>query len=366
MKNNGFEKALDKIKQNKAVLESGGFNCIPFELDRFSNYIPGIMQEVMYLISANSGIGKSQITKYLFVRTPLKFLEQHPESNIKLKIFYFALEESEEEFYNFLISSRLKEQFNIDLSPVELQSFNSPISDDIIYKIEQTRDYFRKYSDCLEVVDFVSNPTGLFKHVREYARNNGKFFFKDTQVDPSKKDMFDKYVPNNPNEYVIVITDHIGLLQPEGDSTLHQTMTKWSADYCRKQLSKHYKYVIVNVQQQSGESEKKQFTFRGENIIQKVEPSLDGLGDNKLTARDHHVVLGLFAPDRYEIENYLGYNIQLLKDNFRSLNIIKNRIGIPNKKLPLYFNGATNTFQELPLPENMTSEIYQKIINNQF
>ena len=53
---NGFEKALDKIKQNKATLESGGFTCIPFELERFSNYIPGIMQEIMYLVSANSGV----------------------------------------------------------------------------------------------------------------------------------------------------------------------------------------------------------------------------------------------------------------------------------------------------------------------
>ena len=282
-----------------------------------------------------------------------------------MKIFYFALEESEEEFYNFLISARLKEQFNIDISPVELQSFKTPVSDDILYKIEQTRDYFRMYSNNIEVIDWISNPTGLFKHVREYARNNGKFFFKGKEVDPTKEG-FDKYVANNPNEYVIVITDHIGLLQPEGDLTLHQTMTKWSAEYCRKQLSKHYKYVIVNVQQQSADSEKKQFTFRGENIIQKVEPSTDGLGDNKLTIRDHHVMLGLFAPDRYEIENYLGYNVSVLKDNFRSMNILKNRIGIPNKKLPLYFDGGTNTFKELPPVENMTSEVYQKIINKTF
>jgi hypothetical protein len=362
---NGFEKALNRIKQNKSVIESGGFNCIPFEFDRFSNYIPGIMQEVMYLVTANSGIGKSQITKTMFVRTPIKFIEEHPDSDIKLKIFYFALEESEEEFYNFLISARLKEQFNLDISPIDLLSFKLPVSNEIIYKIEQTRNYFNFYSKYLEVIDYISNPTGLFKHVREYARNNGKFFLNGKEVDPTKE-VFNEYKANNPNEYVIVITDHIGLLQPEGELNQHQSLTKWSAEYCRKQLSKRYKYIIVNVQQQSAESEKKQFTNRGDNIIQKVEPSLDGLGENKLTVRDHHVVLGLFAPDRHEIETYLGYNVQVMKDNFRSLNILKNRIGVPNKKLPLYFDGATNLFKELPLPENMTNEVYEKIINKMF
>jgi hypothetical protein len=46
----------------------------------------------------------------------------------------------------------------------------------------------------------------------------------------------------------------------------------------------------------------------------------------------------------------MKYDIKILQDYYRSLTILKNRIGTPNLKLPLLFNGQTNTFSELPKP----------------
>jgi len=362
----GFDKALNKIKENKAKIESGGFNCIPFGLDRFEEYVPGILQGTITIISANSGIGKSQLTKNLYVRNPISFIKNNPDKNIKLKIFYFALEEREEEFYNFLIAARLKKQFNIIVDPKTLLSYKNAVTEDTISKIEETRDYFKHYTDYVEVIDYIYKPYEIFKYVREYARNHGKFYFKGKEVDPIKHTLFDTYVADDPDEYVLVVTDHISLLQEEQGMNLHQTMGKWSSDYCRKQLTKHYNYAVINVQQQGADSEKKQFTFRGDSITAKIIPSLDGLANNKETQRDAHLVLGLFAPDRHDIEEYLGYNIEVLSDKFRTLHILKNRIGIPNKTLPLYFNGATNEFKELPKSSEMNSLIYQQILNNNY
>ena len=104
----------------------------------------------------------------------------------------------------------------------------------------------------------------------------------------------------------------------------------------------------VNVQQQSSDKEKVQFTYKGESIESKLEPSLDGLGDCKVTQRDALVIFGLFSPERYAIAKHLGYDITKLKDRYRSLSILKNRRGRPNLKLPLYFEGSTNTFEQLP------------------
>lgn len=108
--------------------------------------------------------------------------------------------------------------------------------------------------------------------------------------------------------------------------------------------------------------DKQQFTNSGESVIAKLVPSLDKLANNKEVGRNYFILLGLFAPERYGIAGYLGYDITKLRDNFRELSIIKNRLGTPNLKLPLYFNGATNTFIELPPPKSEEcKKIYDKI-----
>ena len=74
----------------------------------------------------------------------------------------------------------------------------------------------------------------------------------------------------------------------------------------------------------------------------------------------HLIILGLFAPARYELEEYAGYKINILGDSFRSLIILKNRIGKTNLELPLYFNGAVNYFEELPKPSDMDYSKFKK------
>lgn len=349
-----FEKTFADIKRNKDIKDRGGFNSIPFGIRSLDKHVPGIIKGTQYIVTASSGVGKTQLTKYLFVNQPYKFIKNNPHLGIKLKIFYFALEESQTEFMATLICNRLKEVYGITISPLELRSMGSHHLSDAVYeKVILCSEYFRELERSIEVVDYISNPFGIYNYVRNYARANGKFFFKGQQVFPQDNDsvLYDSYVANDPNEWVLVITDHVSLLEPEktdDTNTLFLAMQKWSATYCRKKITKHYGYVAVNVQQQSADKEKLQFSNSGQSIESKLEPSLDGLGDCKLTGRDAMVILGLFAPDRYEIRKHMGYDVAVMHDNYRSLNILKNRFGTPNLKIPLYFNGATNTFKELP------------------
>lgn len=119
-------------------------------------------------------------------------------------------------------------------------------------------------------------------------------------------------------------------------------------------------YTIVNIQQQAAEKEKQQFTFKGESIEDKLMPSQDGLGDNKMVGRDCDVMIGLFAPFRYNIAKWEGFDIARLQDKFRELSIIFNRRGNGNISVPLYFNGAVDYFEELPT--TMNDADYRKYI----
>lgn len=97
-----------------------------------------------------------------------------------------------------------------------------------------------------------------------------------------------------------------------------------------------------------------------------VRPSANGLGDNKLTGRDCDMLLGLFSPARLQIKNWEGYNIALnenmarvkkihtypLLHNYREFGVAFSRRGHGDVYTNLFFNGASNTFKELPRPDN--------------
>lgn len=380
-----FKKAVDKVKKNSDNIRNDIQNCIPTPtLSRMQNYIPGILQGVNYIVTANSGVGKTQFSKHYFVYEPFDWIRSNPKTHLSLKVLYFALEESKEEFMLGVMCRRLFDKHKIEMTPLELQAlFGDPVDDDIIQKLEEDAEYFADFEDCVEIIDTVDNPTGIYKHVRRYSYENGTHYYKNHKTKSDVRITYDEYikmtprakggeqgdwsyshyVPNDEHEYVIVVVDHFSLLAPEkGADTLHAAMSKMSADYGRKQITKHWKYAFVNVQQQAAETEKQQYTQQGATIESKLEPSLAGLGDNKLTARDAHIVFGVFAPHRYSLSKHAGYDVKSLQDNYRSLIILKNRIGRSDFKIGMNFRGDINKFHQLPQASQMTQKYYEDVI----
>jgi hypothetical protein len=102
-----FNRALQTIKDNRQRRVEGGVNAIPFPMRRLSGIIPGIQRKNKTLVSAATGVGKSKLTKILYVIEPFEFVRTHPEMNIKLDLFYFALEESSENFIHSVMVYKL-------------------------------------------------------------------------------------------------------------------------------------------------------------------------------------------------------------------------------------------------------------------
>ena len=60
-------------------------------------------------------------------------------------------------------------------------------------------------------------------------------------------------------------------------------------------------------------------------------------------------MIGLYNPAKYGKKEYLGYDTFRLKDCGRFLNVIEDRdYGAGGSICPLFFDGATSTFKELP------------------
>jgi hypothetical protein len=368
-----FEDAFREIIDNRDRKLAGGYNSIPFGYKRLQQFIPGVQSSNYTLVTANSGIGKSRMVKNMYVFKPHDFIVKNPGSGLKLTTLYFCLEEPKKAFAQSVMSYKLWTDFRQRIPIKELRSQLKPddptaVVDQLtLDRLDLMKPYFKDFSENVIVIDDIRKPYAIYKYVQEYMHEVGDFTLKPVKYyDPDKKAVFTKmgrgdFFMKDPGHYVQVIVDHVSLLEPEKDHTLHEAIRIFSSRYMVS-LRNKYGCSIVVVQQQAADKEKQQFTFKGASIESKLEPSLDGLGDCKLTQRDADEITGIFAPDRYEIASHRGYDITVLQDNYRSYSLLKTRDGRANLRLGFFFDGGNYHLAELPKAHEMTKAQYDKIL----
>lgn len=344
---------LQYIKKRRDRVLTGKINCVPLPFPRFRSELPGVEKGTYYLISGATKAGKTQIASYLILYNTIFYAYQNP-NKIKPKIFYYNLEETKEKIMmrfmcyclNKLSSGRIR------LSPKELSSTNEtePVSEETL-NILESPEYSILFGLFEDIVEFCPdrNPTGVWKTLNKYAKEHGtlpqkKVTIKDGE---STKEVikYGHYVPNNPEEYVFILIDHVSLLEQERGMSKKETIDKLS-EYMIT-LRDRYDYIPVVVQQQSTE------TFNLEAFkSNKIMPTVAGLADSKYTARDCNVMLGICNPYSFRMGTFLGYDTNLLNKYARFVEVVINRDGTANGVCALLFDGATCNFKELPKPED--------------
>jgi hypothetical protein len=110
-------------------------------------------------------------------------------------------------------------------------------------------------------------------------------------------------------------------------------------------LRKQLNYIVVLIQHQAQSQE------GIENIkLDRMKPTADGMGDCKTVVRDLNCLIGLYSPYKFGKKEYRNYDISKLQDYSRFLEVLEDRdYGANGHICPLFFDGATSTFKELPL-----------------
>lgn len=300
-----------------------------------------------------SGKSKSQFTSNVFIYNSLLQAYENPDK-VRVKILYFPLEETPERITERFMSYLLFKLYGIEISPKDLRSSKNtkPVPQEVLDKLqsEEVQNLLAFFEDNVIFSD-EANPTGIYKFCKKYAEDNGTIYYKtvkwvDKEGKPQEHKKFDRYEPNDPKEIRMIIIDTLNLVDVERGYTLKQSMDKMS-EYLAKELRNKYQYSPVVIQQQAFESEGNEAFKLG-----RVRPSAAGLGDSKYGSRDANIVLGLFSPARFDLPEYLGYDIKQFKDNIRFLEMCINRDGEMGGIVALYFNGAVCQFEELPRPDD--------------
>lgn len=362
-----LQRIVNNLEDRRERILQGKINCIAFPFPRFRSVFPGIEKGKYYLVSGATKSSKTQLSNYIFVYTTIIYAYNHPDI-ISPKIFYYNLEETKDAITLRFICFLLYIYDNIRISPTDLSSTNAdkPVDKHILNLIqtEKYKNILAFYEKTIEFKDDKSNPTAIWKDIKAYADANGVTHYKSCLYrnalgETKEGQEFDYYTPNNPNEYVFILIDHISLIESEQNKTLRECINKLSSYMIT--LRNRYNYIPVIIQQQSTETSNLE-AFKNN----KIRPTTAGLSDSKYTSKDCDVFIGITNPHFFELPEYIGYDITKLKSHFRLLEIVLNRQGDSNNLCPLYFDGAINYYRELPLPSDKEgmARIYKLIANN--
>ena len=349
-----FTDLQDAIERGKLGLNTG----LPMgSLDKLLSIVPNIQQRTYYLVAGEPGGGKSAFALNSFLYNPFSLLRAHNPNKLTFKVFMWALEIPKIDIIAKAVCRKLyfKHGYVVDVNLV-LSKGKNRITDEV-YKDAMELSYF--YDEIEEIFQIYppENPTGIYHTMTDYAKKNGEIITKSYQgSDGVTREAFDKYIPANPNEYVIILIDHVGLLRRERGFDAKQTIDKMS-EYMVS-LRNMYGYIPVMVQQIS-----RSMSTTDRFKLKRVEPQLSDLKQTANTQEDANIIFSLFSPARYDFEEHRGYNITQLLDRYRYLSVLKNRDGEADVGLGLNFIGEIGAFAELPASKILDLSGYQPYIN---
>lgn len=351
-----IERVLDNIKERREKVLKGGINSIPSPFKRFSNDFIGIEQGKYYVITSSSKGAKTQFMSYTFLFEPLLYAFKNKDK-LRLKVFYYPLEETPEGVTRRFISYLLFKLDGLRYSSVKLLSSKEGevLPEEVLQKLKEN-----KYQELLKffnesiIFSTARNPTGIYKEITSYAKDNGELIYKTIETvdefgNKGTIRKFDHYIPKDPDLYTLIIVDHVSLLNSEKGKSTKDNIDMFSSDYM-VEVRNRYNFTPVIIQQQSMDSEST------DAIKLKRRPSQNTLGDSKYTGRDCNMLIGLFSPAKVNMSEFFGYNIARLKDNMRFMEIILNRDGIQGGGTALFFDGEVCNFEELP-PASEAAEL---------
>lgn len=359
-----YSRAIKDLKERRDRIIEGKTNCIPIPFRRMSYDFPGFEKKRYGIITASQKVGKSKLVDYMLVYEPIfDIIEKNASYN--LKILYFTLEMSKtDKFYDFLCHLL----FRLDNIRIDTQQLKSVSKEKLLGEreleligSERYKTYIEKFQEIVTFIDDVKNPTGINKFCREYALSRGTLHKKTVQVKDSLTEKLkdievsDYFEWNDPECYHVIILDNFTNLSRESGYNKIENIEKMSKYFLtlRDQLEYHIVAVQHQAQSQEGIENRK---------LNMLYPTVDGLGDCKVTSRDIDYIFGLFSPFKYGLREFEGYDITKFKKKIRFLSILEDRhSGSGGNIYPLYFDGAASVFHELPLPTERVA--IQKVYN---
>jgi len=364
--------------------QSGGNKGIPMGdgVDHISSTINGLQRARIYGVAAAPKAGKSTFVDYAFVLEPILYAIAH---NIRAEWIYlsFELDRVSKEFdfaayflhkiYGIenialepgitkdglaeipLTSDYLRGRVQDDngetikvKSKIEDVLFNEIYPNHIIPIMGEYDDFGKKIkSGYINFIEQKDNPTGIYKNLIAKAAKEGTWI--EEQAGQSKRRI--GYTPNDPDKFVVIITDHLRKLIPERGFTLKQTVDKY-LEY-QVELRNWCGYTFIDIIHTNRGVTDQQRIQQAKDLLY---PNSDDIKDTGNLAEDVDYLFTMFDPNdqRYRLKKHFGLEIVDTKGNpyypnMRTIHLVESR----HCKYPQHFRvnmkGGVKSFERLKI-----------------
>lgn len=333
------ESLFDQINAGREGLNRGLFTGLP-KLDELTY---GLIRENITLIGGTSGSGKSSLTSYIAVYQAFKrYLESDRTIDIHWLIFSFEM--SKTAVFLRLLSMHLYEEYNIIVPHDILLSLTGRLPDSYYEKILDSREWLSELESRCEIIDKPVTARGLYAITKEWTRKFGTYKEGEVVGEFTKEE----YIPNNPQQYLVAIIDHVKLFAQSTGRTSKQEID----DACGYAITFRDKCKMTwyLVQQLNRDSQSMARRTEAGGIF--ADPQLSDFSDTSGTVQASNTVLAIFHPFREKVSKFKDYIIDPkrggLGDRMRGIFLLKNRDGNSDKCVGLNFFGECHMWRELP------------------
>lgn len=344
------------------------------KLDRYTT----LRKSTLYLFGGFTGSGKTTCADEIFVLNPYDMLYQKGLAD-KFKITYWSMERKTSFKLARWFSRKcfLNEGVRIPMDRllgwVKREARLTKDEHDLflLYK-----DYFDQLETCVNIIDGRQNPTGIRKYIRDLMEgpvistdNKGKEVRDKTRGlgvvhEVSKYHRYFEH--NDPDILHLDIYDHVGKLRREAKMASEKDMIDTFSD----DVSNYYRdffgrsSVIVS---QFNRSISNPLRLKQEDVT----PMLEDFKSTSDMAEDADLVMSIFDPWRYKVNDPSGYELSKLRDEegakyYRNLQILKNSFGKEDVKMGLAYEPSMGIFREMPRLSFIKDSDYESITSGKY
>lgn len=339
-------------------------------LKSLNDAIKGLQKGRLYYIASPPKTGKTTLVNYAFILNPLL---DAIKRNINIKYYYYSLEltriDLEFDFVTYFLYSdfKIKEvevgNKKIELSPdflrgrvfddeMTLIKVPESIQDKMkfIYK-NKIIPLFGEYNEegikikdgYINVIETSDNPTGIFNFILSEAEKYGNFIEKKYGESLRKVG----YIPNNPNDFKIVIFDHIRKVYSERGFDEKRSIDKLSEYFVILKRLLNWSFVgIVHLNRSLIDIQRfKQF---GDMLF----PDSDMVKASGNMAEDCDYLITMFNPndERYNLKRHFGKDIKDMSGNpyfpnMRTIHLVESRHCVYPQHFKVNMLGNVKDFQ---------------------
>lgn len=336
----------------------GKYQGLKNGLSRINRYIFGVQRGCYTLIGGLSGAAKTTLVDFMLINA----IKDANEKKIPINIFYYSLEIDEFSKKANWLSVLIYNKYGRTVTPETIKGLGEfrlteeevQLIDDVYPELEEI---WNKINWIWESI----NPTGIWKSAYEFMSKRGQFITEDYVDEHGKtQKRIVKFINNNPNEYNVIVGDHLALMRIESRDgkqfTLKENLDKMSEYNVR--LRNLFGMTIIWLQQfNQGLSSVERQKFKGVDIS----PQQSDFKDSTSPYQDADIVMGIMNAYKMDMEKCSNYSVNTpgatynLKDRFRLLKIVKNRLSRDNINIGLLFQAESGYFEELPKFNEITN-----------